>query len=406
MNILYYTQVEDRFENLTDLEEIYSRPSHIWRNKFWDDVNFLNKPSAPYILIINHDTHSEKITNFLHDNPKLINDLKDNKSYLILTSHEGAVNDQGISKFVNLSDDLISNIKNKNICNISTTKPLFEVSNYMFLNRWMINLSGLTNKKIYKNLFLKSQRYSRKYHFYTINSLPRYHRVELYLFLKENKLLSKTNGTFFTSVHDGKFPFDDIGKNSYSLPRNQISITENYDKLLDDIKNEIPKGGLGMDIRKQEIVSPSIFLNLSRNFNSYFNIITPSIFFNDVDDEKNHIYFDEKYWKPFITFHPFLIIGKPYILKTLREFGFKTFSPYIDESYDTELDYFKRRDKIQKEILRLCNMKIEEIDNWYWNMSDILLHNFKWLKKYASQENEKFFSLIKKQLKILKNNTY
>tara|TARA_Y100001938_G_C7987248_1_gene377570 strand:- start:267 stop:926 length:660 start_codon:yes stop_codon:yes gene_type:complete len=219
-------------------------------------------------------------------------------------------------------------------------------------------------------------------------------------------LLSKTNGTFFTSVHDGKFPFDDIGKNSYSLPRNQISITENYDKLLDDIKNEIPKGGLGMDIRKQEIVSPSIFLNLSRNFNSYFNIITPSIFFNDVDDEKNHIYFDEKYWKPFITFHPFLIIGKPYILKTLREFGFKTFSPYIDESYDTELDYFKRRDKIQKEILRLCNMKIEEIDNWYWNMSDILLHNFKWLKKYASQENEKFFSLIKKQLKILKNNTY
>ncbi len=406
MNILYYTQIEDRFEILNDLEEIYSRPGHIFKDKFWESVNFLKEPKEPYILIINHDTHCEKINNFLHDNPKLINDLNDNKSYLILTSHEGAVNDQGISKFNNLSDDVVSNIQNENICNVSTTKPLFEVSNYMFFNRWMINMSRLTNKKIYKNLFLKSQRYSRQYHFYTINSLPRYHRVELYLFLKENKLLSKTNGTFFTSVHGGKYPFDDIGKNSYSLPHDEISITKNFDKLLDDIKNEIPKGGLGMDIRKQDIVAPSTFLNLSRNFNSYFNIVTPSIFFNDVNDEKNHIYFDEKYWKPFITFHPFLIIGKPYILKTLREFGFKTFSPFIDESYDTELDYFKRRDKIQKEILRLCNMKIEEIDNWYWNMSDILLHNFKWLNKYASQENGRFFGLIKKQLKKLNTDTY
>ena len=141
-----------------------------------------------------------------------------------------------------------------------------------------------------------------------------------------------------------------------------------HETVLGEIEKEIPSGGLGRDIKIADSVKPSLFINFSRSYNSYFNIITPSIFFNDVDGDKNHIYFDEKFWKPFITFHPFLVIGKPYTLQTLKEFGFKTFSPFIDESYDTELDYFVRRDKIQREILRLCSMSISELDDWYWNM--------------------------------------
>ncbi len=81
----------------------------------------------------------------------------------------------------------------------------------------------------------------------------------------------------------------------------------------------------------------------------------------------------------------------------MKEFGFKTFSPFIDESYDTELDYFVRRDKIQQEILRLCSMSIEELDDWYWNMKNILIHNFNRLKTYGKEENNKFINMLKEQ---------
>ena len=404
MNILYYNQIGETFESESDLDRLLETPGFIFKDKFWNDVNFLSEPSGSYLLIINHSTDFDIIEKFLNKNKLLIDDLSNDKSKLILTSHEGAVHDIGISTFPsskNKIDDFSKchNILINNIFNMSTTKfiGVNEDKNYLFHNRWMINLSRLTNNKIYRNLFNKSRNFCRKYHFYTINSLPRYHRVELYLFLRDNNLLSKTNGTFFTSVHEGKEPFDDIGKNSYSIPKEKIQLHDTFENVLSEIKEEIPSGGLGRDIKIPDSVPPSLFINLSRSYNSYFNIVTPSIFFNDVDIDKNHIYFDEKFWKPFITFHPFLVVGKPYTLQTLKEFGFKTFSPFIDESYDTELDYFIRRDKIQREILRLCSMSIEELDDWYWNMRNILIHNFNRLKKYGKEENNKFINMLKEQ---------
>tara|TARA_R100000030_G_scaffold61224_3_gene46213 strand:+ start:1977 stop:3215 length:1239 start_codon:yes stop_codon:yes gene_type:complete len=410
MDILYYNQVtSESFEIRKNLEEVVDMPGFVFQgDKQWEDVNFITEPTERYILIINHDTVFDNIGYFLEQNEKLIQDLSNNKSKLIMTSHEGDVNDLGISdtRILSTSRDIndfctSNDISKDNILNMSTTKFLNrDVENYSFHNRWMIHMSFLfCHDKIYTNLFKKSRNFCRKYHFYTINSLPRYHRVELYLFLKNNDLLSKTNGTFFTTVHKGKEPFGEHGINSYSIPREKIQIDESYENILTKIKNEIPSGGIGRDMKMIDF-SPSTTINLSRSYNSYFNIVTPSIFYTDNNDD-DFIYFDEKFWKPFITFHPFIVIGKPYTLQTLKEFGFKTFSPWIDESYDTEVDYFKRRDMIQKEILRLSNMSIEEIDDWYWDMGNILIHNFKQLQKYGVGENQKFINLLKDKWSVL-----
>ena len=96
------------------------------------------------------------------------------------------------------------------------------------------------------------------------------------------------------------------------------------------------------------------------------------------DDKKiPKIHITEKTWKSIITFQPFIVIGSQNHLKKLREWGFKTFEPFIDETYDEMIAYEDRKRKIYSEIKRLIRMSREELDLWYWNMIDIcLFYNF------------------------------
>jgi hypothetical protein len=55
--------------------------------------------------------------------------------------------------------------------------------------------------------------------------------------------------------------------------------------------------------------------------------------------------------------------------------GFKTFDPWLDESYDS-VTADKGLLIIEKEIKRICDMNIDEVDELYWNMKDVLEHNF------------------------------
>ena len=68
-------------------------------------------------------------------------------------------------------------------------------------------------------------------------------------------------------------------------------------------------------------------------------------------------------------------MGGAGVLEKIRNFGYKSFSPWIDESYDNEPNLHKRLNMIYSEIQRLCAMSIEELHKWYWSMEDILVHN-------------------------------
>ena len=72
----------------------------------------------------------------------------------------------------------------------------------------------------------------------------------------------------------------------------------------------------------------------------------------------------------------------------LRDLGFKTFSPYINESYDNEKTTFRRMQKITKEVKRICSMSQDEMHKWYYQMEDILIHNRELIKKYGERYHE------------------
>jgi hypothetical protein len=80
------------------------------------------------------------------------------------------------------------------------------------------------------------------------------------------------------------------------------------------------------------------------------------------------------------------VLGDYGTLAELKRLGFKTFEPFIDESYDLEIDPKVRILKIEKEIEKLKNKSIEEIHEWYYSIKDILLHNQKHMYSFSDYE--------------------
>ena len=86
-------------------------------------------------------------------------------------------------------------------------------------------------------------------------------------------------------------------------------------------------------------------------------------------------FISEKTFRPIMNLQPFLFFGNAFSLKKLKDLGFKTFEPFIDESYDLELDPKKRMSMLQDQLIKLANTNIEEIHAWYYSITDILEYN-------------------------------
>ena len=71
----------------------------------------------------------------------------------------------------------------------------------------------------------------------------------------------------------------------------------------------------------------------------------------------------------------------------LKKFGFKTFSNWVDESYD-ELNFDERIGVIFNECKRMSNLDLSEINDWYWEMEDIFLYNFNHFEKFVEFQIE------------------
>jgi hypothetical protein len=104
--------------------------------------------------------------------------------------------------------------------------------------------------------------------------------------------------------------------------------------------------------------------------NSYINIVC------ETSCHSEYTFITEKTLRPIINLQPFIIFGNPYTLLELKNLGFKTFDKWIDESYDNESNTNKRFELAYSEVKRLSEMDIDEIHELYYEMFDVLEHNF------------------------------
>jgi hypothetical protein len=62
----------------------------------------------------------------------------------------------------------------------------------------------------------------------------------------------------------------------------------------------------------------------------------------ETEAESDTFFISEKITRPLLVGHPFVVLGCVGYLQSLRDLGFRTFSPWLDESYDLVTDTKKR----------------------------------------------------------------
>lgn len=109
--------------------------------------------------------------------------------------------------------------------------------------------------------------------------------------------------------------------------------------------------------------------------NTYFSVTSETSFYTS-KDFVNSVFLSEKTYKEVTQRQPFVLVGTPHTLKSFRDIGYKSFSPFIDESYDDELNDSRRMMKIANEIERLCSLQGSELTDFIEGCKEICEHNY------------------------------
>jgi len=137
---------------------------------------------------------------------------------------------------------------------------------------------------------------------------------------------------------------------------------------------------------------------------TYFSLVTETMYYDcTVPKYKlgydlpflNCIFFSEKVYKPIAMMQPFLLVARPNSIRMLKEHGFKTFHPYIDESYDSIEEDGLRMQAIINEVSRLSNQTPIEWLIWCSNVKSIVEYNQKHLLESTSYITHKDLSRLK-----------
>jgi hypothetical protein len=91
------------------------------------------------------------------------------------------------------------------------------------------------------------------------------------------------------------------------------------------------------------------------------------------DDDR--IQLTEKILRPIACGQPFMLAATHGSLEYLRSYGFETFAPWIDETYDTIENPAQRLEAIVQEMSRITNLSKDEKTLFYAGLKDIAIRN-------------------------------
>lgn len=182
--------------------------------------------------------------------------------------------------------------------------------------------------------------------FISLNRRPRPDRIEFVRSLYNNNL-----DQYFLLSHPG---FDKIPEKTLDLSVEEFEFSSS---------NRGKKKKFSIKNFNEILMKENFFGRLHTNlFNqSYINVVTETMFTEDLDT----IFVTEKTFRSIYAKIPFIIYGNPNILKSIKDMGYKTYHPFINENYDNEIDSSKRLKLIIDEIKRLSNLSESEFIELY-----------------------------------------
>ena len=222
-------------------------------------------------------------------------------------------------------------------------------------------------------------------------------KIRPYKFLCNNKTMEKSHRStmgYFSIKYDllkeGLFSFiQKINKNNLYNNVDCLIETPNME-YIEKLESILPYELDTTHLSTNEKTSFGATNNMKYWYSdSYINLVTETFF-------GTNVFLSEKIFKPLSNLQPFIVLGDYGTLAELKRLGFKTFEPFIDESYDLEIDPKKRIRKIEIEIEKLKNKSIEEIHEWYYSIKDVLLYNQKHMYSFSDYEcYDEIFGKIK-----------
>ena len=293
---------------------------------------------------------------------KIIEDVNNDKGKIVINySHEGWVSDWLLKGFY-------LGAKNKNIKfeNIILILNDFNLENKLktFLEKYDITKYP---KVINYSFFLtaSSKHFFEKHFNNNLELKHNTHKNNKFLFLNRRLDLHRVKlmCEIFDTIHNNSIiSFD---KKLITNEVKNFLINNNLSEKFDNLPQKV--------IADREDIQNTNGYQHENEFlylDSYISIVTETSFYNDND------FISEKIWKPMYQFHPIIVVGRPHLLKYLKDIGFKTFNWLINEDYDNIEDNDKRMEFIIYEIKRLNKYSLKDIHEIIQNNFDDLLHNY------------------------------
>jgi hypothetical protein len=243
--------------------------------------------------------------------------------------------------------------------------------NYFQHNLWFCNKGKMSDlnaqeslKKVFYSCVENNKIHKKTNQFLCFNRVPKLHRMAIFAELKTNKKLASHITSLGASLINRQY---DYLENIYNYIDNDykhskeklIEFYRRYDSTISSIYDE-------PDLENNKATN----LNLEAHTTSFVNIVTESLINNP------SIFFSEKTFKPIFCAQPFILIGNPNSLSKLKEYGFQTFNKWWDESYDTELNFTKRFEKIIDIMEEISTWDKEKMCKITKEMESVFINNF------------------------------
>lgn len=247
-----------------------------------------------------------------------------------------------------------NNVKKKLICH--TIKNCFNNQNF--------STAGI---KQYVTYDIKEQEIEDKKLYCCANLRSRPHRAGIIALLNYFDLINNnyvSSPYWFQEKESKQEDFENFKKFVYM----QFKDLSFYDDILSKVEEMSDVWPLRIDNRTllTHIDSAPINKDLYvARMNSLFEIIPETLF------EGQH-FFTEKTFYPIFLTKPFIMVNSYCSLVSLRRLGYKTFDPFIDETYDSIEDGNKRLIAISNEVQRLANLRNDNPKKFYNDYAEML----------------------------------
>jgi len=212
-------------------------------------------------------------------------------------------------------------------------------------------------------------------HFLKINRTNRDERDIFMLFLNFERILDKCLVSFPELYKTQNYP------SQFYKYTQQENINDLKSKLPFDI-DETDKTNHGPAGIGEGFFDADLPFNPIHYRNSFISIVMGAFPF---DTNGHHLH--SSTFNPMYCGHPIIQFAPYKSLETMKQYGFKTFDKWWDESYDNEPDDWKRLQMVMDLVLKLSDYDEKDLLHMYNEMKETLQHNIHIIENYDVKTN-------------------